>query len=93
MTTEEIKTLIAEVLTEHISPSILRGIRVYQESDSDGEPILRFQVIVDRSGPDLTADKVFFATGVVRDALGAVGETRFPLLTFPSSDEIPGMAA
>jgi hypothetical protein len=93
MTLEEIKNLVATTLRAHFSPAIVSDIRVFQEADSDGEPILRFQVIVDRSGPDLTADQVFFSTGVVRQALRAVNESRFPLLTFPSSDEVPGVAA
>lgn len=93
MTLEEFENLVAETLRSHLSPAIVSDVRAYQEVDSDGEPILRFQVVVDRDGPDLTADQVFFSTGVVRHALGAVGESRFPLLTFPSSDELPGVAA
>jgi hypothetical protein len=93
MTLEEIKNLVAETLRVHLSPAIVSDVRVYQEADSDGEPILRIQVIVDRNGPELTPDQVFFSIGVVREALGAVNESRFPLLTFPSSDELPGVAA
>jgi hypothetical protein len=93
MALEHIKSTVALALKEHIAPSILKDVLVYQETDSDDEPILRFQAIIDNRGPALNADKVFFATGVVRRALAEIGETRFPLLTFPSSDEIPEVAA
>jgi hypothetical protein len=93
MPPEDIKMAVAQALQQHIAPSILKDLLVYQEMDSDGEPILRFQAIIDNDGPALDADKVFFATGVVRRALAEISETRFPLLTFPSSDEIPEVAA
>jgi hypothetical protein len=93
MTLDKIKNVVVKALRPHVHPSILKDVRVFQETDADNEPILRFQVIIDDGGPDLSADRVFFATGIVRNALEAVNESRFPLLTFPSSDEIPGVAA
>ena len=93
MASDSIKTAIEEALKAHFSPSIIKDVLVFQEKDSDGDPILRIQVIVDRSGPELDADKLFFATGVARAALESINEARFPLLSFPSSDEFPGVAA
>lgn len=93
MTLEAIKTEVEQALKAHLAPSIIRGVLVFPELDSDGDPILRIQVIVDRNGPELDADKLFFATGVARAALDRIGEARFPLLSFPSSDEIPEVAA
>lgn len=93
MESQAIKDVVAEALRGHIAPSILKDLLIYEETDFDGEPILRFQAIVDHNGPAMSADKIFFATGVVRDALVARKEARFPLLTFPSSNEIPGVAA
>lgn len=93
MALEDIRNAVAAVIADHIHPSILKDLRVFQETDSDGEPILRFQAIIDHFGPSLSPDKVFFATGIVRNALANLNESRFPLLTFPSSDELPGVAA
>ena len=88
-----IKEVVARALREHIAPSMLSTLLIYEETDSDEEPVLRFQAVIDDAGPALSADKIFFATGIVRDALIARDETRFPLLTFPSSSEITGVAA
>jgi len=93
MDTDGIASTVRRALSEHVAPSIIKDLLVFQETDADGENILRFQVVIDKSGPDLTADKVFRATGIVRGALVALNDTRFPLLTFPSSDEIPEAAA
>jgi hypothetical protein len=93
MPVKDIKSTVMLALAAHLAPSVLTDLRVYEETDADGEPILRFQAVVDSTGPGLTADTVFFATGVVRKALAEIDETRFPLLSFPSSDEIPGVAA
>ena len=90
---EEVKAVLRVALQKHLAPAVVKDVMVFPESDSDGEPILRVQVVVDPSGPKLNADKVFFAIGVARSALAAINETRFPLLSFPSSDEVPGVAA
>lgn len=93
MTSEDIKKVILETLMAHVTPALLTDAIVLQEVDADGEPILRIRAVVNSAGPELTSDKIFSATGRLRDALEAVGETRFPLLSFPSSSEIPGVAA
>ena len=93
MKLDEVRDAVTQVLQAHLAPSILTKVLVFQETDSDGEPILRLQAVIDHAGPELGADKIFFATGVVRNALADRGETRFPLLTFPSSDEMPEVAA
>lgn len=93
MTLDTIKSEVEKVLRAHLAPSVIREVLVLSEADSDGEAILRIQVVIDRNGPELNAEKLFFATGVVRSALERVDEKRFPLLSFPSSDEIPGVAA
>jgi hypothetical protein len=93
MSLDQVKDALQQALQSHLAPSIIKDVMVFPETDSDGEPILRIQVVVDRAGPQLNADKVFFATGVARSALAQVKETRFPLLSFPSSDEVPGVAA
>jgi hypothetical protein len=90
---DTIRDLVLKALRTHLEPAIISDVRVFQEADSDGDPILRLQVVVDSSGPKLSSDKVFFATGVVRNALATIGDSRFPLLSFPTSKEISGEAA
>lgn len=93
MSVKKIKDVVGTALRLHLAPSIISDIAVFQETDSDGDPILRIQVVVDRNGAELDADKLFLATGVARAALEKIAETRFPLLSFPASDEMPGVAA
>jgi hypothetical protein len=93
MSLEAIKEVVETALRGHVAPSVLKEVRVSQETDFDGDPILSLQVVIDSNGPDLKAEKVFFATGVVRAALATIGDDRFPLLSFPSSDEVAEVAA
>ena len=94
MNLDELKSVILETLSEHVAPSRLKDAIVLPEVDADGEPVLRVRAVVDTSGPYLSSDQVFSATGKLRDALEAKGELRFPLISFPSSNEdIPGVAA
>lgn len=93
MMLEKIKTVLSAKLSEHIAPAQLKELRIFEESDADGDPILRVQVILDKSGPKIAADKILFATGIARAALSELKDSRFPLLTFPGSDELPEVAA
>ena len=93
MTIDEIKVVAMKALTDHLAPSIVANLLAFEEFDADGDPILRFRVVIDSRSPDLLADQVLYATGVVRRALASVNEQRFPLLSFPSSDEMSGVAA
>jgi hypothetical protein len=79
-----IREKIEKTLKVHLRPSV----------DSDGDPVLRIWAVIDVAGPDLEADKVFTVTSVVRDALESIGDTRFPLVMFPASnEELPEAAA
>jgi hypothetical protein len=93
MTLDQIKKIVEDALGKHIAPARLTAVLVYEEEDADGDPILRIRAFVDSSGPGVGADRVFTATGVLRGALERAGETRFPLLTYPTSDELPEVAA
>jgi hypothetical protein len=93
MAKDQIKAVALKALTDHLSPSIVTDLLVYEEFDADGDPILRFRVVINSDGPDLLSDKVLYATGVVRRALQAINESRFPIMSFPSSDEMSGVAA
>lgn len=93
MLSDAVKNHILNALKAHMQPSTVTDVRIAEQLDADGEPILRIQAVIDRDGPDLAADKVFTATAVVRKVLEDTKDTRFPLLTFPSSDEVRPEAA
>lgn len=80
-------------LKEHLSPSRIVRILTADEFDSDGDPVLRLRVVVDYSGPAVEPKKLFSATGVVREVMANQNDNRFPLLTYPSSEEVPEAAA
>ncbi len=80
-------------LKEHLSPCRIVRILTADEFDSDGDPVLRLRVVVDHSGPAVEPKKLFSATGVVRDVMANQNDNRFPLLTYPSSEEVPEAAA
>lgn len=93
MTLEMIGDVVSNALRAHLAPASVKILLVYEEVDAEGDPILRLRVVMDSDGPAVAAEKVFTATGVVRGALEEIGETRFPLLSYPTSDELPGVAA
>ena len=81
------------ILHAHLAPARVLGIDVAEEVDADGDQVLRVKVILDSKGPKVDDGKIFSATGVVRSFLARLPDNRFPLLSFPSSDETSGVAA
>lgn len=84
---------VYKALKEHLFPCRIARILKADEFDSDGDPILRMRVVIDQSGPEPDANKLFTATGLVREVLAMQKDNRFPLLTYPSSEEFPEVAA
>lgn len=84
---------ILETLSEHLAPSIVKRVVINRETDADGDPVLRIRVVIDKDGASPEPAKLFSATRVVLTVLNAIPDSPFPLLTFPSSDEMPGVAA
>lgn len=87
------KMLVFDVLADHLAPSEVQALVINDEVDADGDPVLRIQVVIKHDGPAPAPEKLFSATGVVLRVLESMQDHRFPLLTFPSSNELPGVAA
>jgi hypothetical protein len=84
---------VREVLDRVVAPARLVRLTVAEEVDSDGEPILGVRAVYDPADPTPGSDAMFSATGLVRARLAALGERRFPLISFISAEDDAGLAA
>jgi hypothetical protein len=93
MTPEEAAVEVKKLLDEWLAPARLTRVLVSEEQDADGDDVLNVRAIYDSSSPRPEADRMFSATSFIRLNFKLVGEHRFPLLSFISSDDAQGMAA
>lgn len=84
---------IVVALTNHMLPCRVVRILSADEFDHDGDPILRLRVVVDETGPVPGDMQLFSATGIVREVMAEYKDDRFPLMTFPTREEMAELAA
>lgn len=80
-------------LREYLLPCRVDSVLSADEFDSDGDPVLRLRVVIDETGPAPTDKQLFSATGLVRTVMADQKDDRFPLLTFPTREEMAEVAA
>ncbi len=93
MNTLEADHPIVVALTRHMEPCRVVRVLFADEFDHDGDPILRLRVVVDETGPTPSDIQLFSATGIVREVMAEYKDDRFPLLTFPTGEEMSELAA
>lgn len=92
MSSAKIEQAIRVALEQGEGGIRLVNLKIEEQEDSDGEPIFYVLAVYSPDTPP-EAEWMFSATGLVRDKLEAIGETRFPVISFVSADDFTEQAA
>lgn len=79
--TDAVAQQVVKVLRQHLHEVHLRDVQVSTGLDHDGDEVLYIDVYFDLSAP-LDASHFHNLTSLVREALQASGESRFPHLRY-----------
>jgi hypothetical protein len=83
-----VKRAVKETLSRQFGHVRISDVRVREDTDSDGDEVLRIDVIFDGSSRDLDAKKLAGFIGHLQPRLEQMHETALPLLYFISSAEL-----
>jgi hypothetical protein len=78
----EIEEVVADTLRDDFDNIKILNVKVFRDEDSDGDEILRIDVVFEGSRKD--ARTLAGAVRHVRPKLSAIGEKAFPLFSFIS---------
>jgi hypothetical protein len=81
---ESIRRIVTDTLSSRFDRIRIVDVRIREDVDSDGDELLRIDVIFDGAPKDLDARKLSGAVRHLRPKLDAIHESAFPLLTFIS---------
>lgn len=83
-----VKRAVKETLSRQFSHVRVSDVRVREDTDSDGDDVLRIEVIFDGTSRDLNAKKLAGFTGHLQPRLEQMHETALPLVYFISRAEL-----
>jgi hypothetical protein len=84
---KRIEMVVKNVLAADFDKVKIFEVRVRDETDSDGDKVLRVEVIFEGARKDLDAGKLSGAVRHVRPKLSEIGEEAFPLFSFISKGD------
>ena len=87
MITANVKKAIESVVEDRFPGGEIVSIRLREDLDHEGDPILRVDLIVRESGKVLNPKRTVGMTGDLRRRLAEIGITSFPVLSFISKSE------
>lgn len=90
---EQLVDVIRSVVSEQLAPAIIVDVSVDEDTDHDGDEILRVRVVFKVDDKKLDPQKVMGLVRHLREPLEKIKEERFPLFTFVKPDEVTGAAA
>jgi hypothetical protein len=82
---EKIRKAVSETLSRDFSQVRVLDIRINEDVDSDGEEMLRIDVIFDGSPKDVDARKLSGFVRSLRPRLDQLRESALPLMSFISA--------
>ena len=88
---DQVSEAIRKVVTQQLAPTKIVDVKVSEDTDHDGDPILRIVVVFD--GDRLEPQKVVGLTRHLREPFQKLQEHRFPMFSFKKPSEIDGAAA
>ena len=83
-----VKRAVKETLSRQFSHVRVSDVRVREDTDPDGDDVLRIDVIFDGTSRDLDAKKLAGFIGHLQPRLEQMHETALPLVYFISSAEL-----
>lgn len=89
----ELLDIIERVVQDELKPAQILDVRVSEDVDHEGDPILRVEIVFEVEGNRLDPARVVGLGRHLREPLQKLQEDRFPLFTFMTRDEIDGAAA
>jgi len=81
---KKIAGIVRETLSADFGNAKIIDVKVHEDTDYDGEEILRIDVVFEGDRKDVDAKKISGAVRQVRPKLSALGEKAFPLFSFIS---------
>lgn len=75
------------VLVDRLAPAQILGVDVREDTDQDGDPVLRVTVTFQAEHDRLDPTRVVSLIRHLRNTLAALGEDRFPLVRFQTAAE------
>ena len=93
MSSKSVLDTISSIVAEHLYPATVLHVDVQDDTDHDGDPILRVEIVVEVEHGSLDPEKVLSLPRHLREPLAEVHENKFPMISFLSKDEFEGEAA
>ena len=87
---KKIKRIVADTLSIDFGRTRIVDVQIREDVDSDGDAVLRIDVIYEGAPKDLDAKKLSGAVRHLRPKLSAIEEFAFPLLSFISRADAQG---
>lgn len=84
---KKIAKVVRETLAADFEKVKIIDVRIHDELDSDGDAVLRVDVIFEGTPKDVDAQKLSGAVRHIRPKLNAIGEMAFPLFSFISKGD------
>jgi len=85
---KRIERIVRDALTRDFDNVEILSIGILEDEDTDGEDVLRIDVIFQGASKDVDAKKLSGAVRHVRPKLRAIGEKAFPLFSFISNKDL-----
>lgn len=90
---QSLRDTIFRIVSEELAPATIVDLEVSHDSDHDGDPILRIEIVFDTKNGRLDSDKILGLGRHLREPLLAQKETGFPIFSFMTPEERTGAAA
>ena len=87
MVNTDTEKLIASVVNDRFPGGDIESIRIREDTDHEGDPILRIDLMVGGRARVLDPKRAISLTGDLRSRLADIGITSFPVLSFISMAE------
>ncbi|HET7413546.1 MAG TPA: hypothetical protein VFJ18_12890 [Pararhizobium sp.] len=83
----QIAEIVSDTLRADFDKARILDVRVFSDEDSDGDDVLRIEVVFEGAQKDVDARKLSGAIRHVRPKLSHIGEEAFPLFSFISKGD------
>lgn len=89
---DEVSAVIRRVVVDQLAPAQVVDLFVTKAEDSDGDPIFNIVVVFKAEDDRLDPERVLGLTRHLREPLHELGEYRFPIWSFMTSEEADAAA-
>ena len=84
---KKIATVVREMLAADFENVTIVDVRIQDEKDSDGDAVLRVEVVFEGSRKDMDVGKLAGVVRHIRPKLSEIGESAFPVFSFISKGD------